>query len=193
MVISAVQLVVTAPQIFQFFFGPTLVIEGYATGVESNGPYTGILTVKNTGWSPATKVEIGITTNTKSDIKLMPEIGMNIVSHNKDDIFPTHRIELERLLPNETLTIYIADYGKDDSAAQIMRSMYKVLNSLPNGNRPERKRDRTSTLPYVDFVRSSEGAWEAPVLKLTPKNPYSEIFKSKAESNHSPQTNSNPN
>ena len=176
LLISALQLVVTAPQIFQLLFGPKLTIEGYATDVSLDGPHSGTMSLKNTGWSTANKVEIGIRTGGSAKVSLYPDVAVNVRVDAKEGIFTSHRIELERLLPNETLTIHVADNEVNSRGAQIMRAMKNGLEEITKAVGSKHTATEVSTLPYVTFMRSSEGTWEAPKLQVRSKNPFTDLW-----------------
>lgn len=142
LVISTVQLIVTAPLFSALFVSPAVVVKE-AVSYPKADFLAGSYIIENMGNAPATKVEIGIVIEMNQRLWFLPNLVTNLVEGKNSVLVKPIRVEIERLLPREQITMLVVPGKKGkkvrtDSADNLIEA-------------------ETSNLPVISYVRSAEG------------------------------------
>ena len=140
--ISASQLIVTTPLFYALLFGPKVVVTGSGSKFNSD-MQSGTYLISNEGYSPATKIEIGMVLLNSQNLQFFPDFGAHVTE--KDEVaLKNVRIEIERLLHGETVFMYVYSKKRGDKWPAGLADVFIKLG-LPDD------------FPIVSYVRYSEG------------------------------------
>jgi len=142
LVVSAIQLVVTAPMLSELFVSPSLVAVGSGSDPKAQ-QLTGTYIVRNEGNAPATKVEIGMGLQTDQRLMFLPNLVTNVVEEKGAVLVKNVRIEIERLLPDEQMVIIVIP-GKDGNRLGTGLADFMVQGGITD-------------FPTISYLRSAEG------------------------------------
>ncbi|WP_310631482.1 hypothetical protein [Paraburkholderia sp.] len=142
LLVSGVQLIVTAPLLTGYFISPKVEVD-----CTSSAPKDEVLAatcfVVNKGNAPATKLEIGMSVQTDQQVAYLPDLVNETISQNNAVLTKNLKIEVDRLLPGESFLI-VATPGSN-------------LQKLP----PDVADFFTSAgiheFPMISYVRYAEG------------------------------------
>ena len=142
LIISASQFIVTTPLFYALVFGPKVVVTGSGSKFNSD-MRAGTYLISNEGYSPANKIEIGMMLLNSQNLQFAPDFGAHVTE--KDEFaFKNVRIEIERLLPGETVFMFVYSKKKGEKwPAELANEFIKL--------------GHPDDFPIVSYVRYSEG------------------------------------
>ena len=140
LVLSGLQLMVTAPLFSDLFSAPDLV----AVRERSDGErVAAIFTLTNEGNAPAIDVEVAVMTETGDLVICLPNYVAQKETRGSDVLFTTHVLRMDRLLPGEQMTL-IVHTGNRDPDTQVLTN--DMLNAM-----------QIRHMPDISFLRSAQG------------------------------------
>ena len=141
-VLTVIQLFLSAPLLTQFYLTPDLVVTGSGSTLDAQNLH-GVFEVKNMGRAAANNVQIGLQLEEHQTISIIPNINAKIVQEEIKFFMKDVRIEIPKLMPKERIDI--------------------LINSGPNGERFQPNVAKSlmtvgyTEIPLISFIKSDEG------------------------------------